>query len=112
MLLFLRLRHCLLTAVFISLHIVTAAQLKADFSLDKSGGCSPLAVSFTNTSTGVSSTTTYEWDFGNGNSSVLKNPGAVFREEKQFTVTLTVKDGNQISTKSQLVTVYKKPTID
>jgi gliding motility-associated-like protein len=113
MLSFFRVKHSLLTVAFIiCLHIVAFAQLKADFTLDKAGGCSPLAVSFTNTSTGISSTATYEWNFGNGNSSSLKNPGAVFREEKQYNVTLTIKDGNQISTETQTVTVYKKPSVD
>ena len=42
------------------------AQLRADFSMDNAGGCSPLTTTFTNRTTGASPTTTYEWDFGNG----------------------------------------------
>lgn len=88
------------------------AQLRADFTLDRSGGCSPLTVSFTNRTTGASASAQYRWDLGNGNTSVLQNPGAVYREEKSYTVTLTVTDGGQSSSKSATVTVYKKPTAD
>jgi PKD repeat protein len=112
MLLSIRLKRRLLVALFICMQMIAYAQLKADFTVDKTGGCSPVSVSFTNASTGTTSGTTYEWDFGNGNTSSLKNPGAIFREEKQYTVTLTVKDGDQTSTKTQIVTVYKKPVVE
>lgn len=87
------------------------AQLNATFYADKQGGCSPLTITFSNT-TNASSSAVYEWDFGNGNTSSLKNPGAVFLDQKEYTVTLTVKDGNQTSSSSLVVTVYKKPVVD
>lgn len=43
----------------------------SDFSLDTSSGCSPLIVSFTNTSSANSSK--YYWDFGDGTSDTTKN---------------------------------------
>ncbi|MCW3106799.1 MAG: internalin, partial [Segetibacter sp.] len=98
---------CLLFKTFFSL-----AQLQADFTTDKPGGCSPLTISFTNTSTGTSATTTYKWDLGNGNPSSLKDPGATYREEKTFTITLTATNGAQTSTKTKQITVYKKPVVD
>ncbi|MBB1285071.1 PKD domain-containing protein [Flavisolibacter sp. BT320] len=88
------------------------AQLTANFTADKTGGCSPLLVQFSNTTTGASASASYHWDFGNGNSSTLKNPGAIFTEEKSYNVTLTIKDGSQSTTKTTVITVYKKPTID
>lgn len=91
--------------------LLVGQPFRADFTPDKNGGCLPLTVSFTNTSTGISPNTTYQWDFGNGNTSVLPNPGASFNEEKTFTVTLTIKDGSQVSTQSKTITVYKKPEI-
>ena len=87
------------------------AQLSAAFTADITGGCSPLVVHFTNTSS-VSSKAVYKWDFGNGNTSTLKDPGAVFLDQKKYTVTLTVIDGNQTSSSSQTITVYKKPVVD
>ena len=104
-------RRFLLPLFFVFLFSSTKAQLKADFTPDKAGGCSPLSISFTNTTTGASTAATYEWNLGNGNTSVFKNAGAVYHEEKNYTVTLTVKDGSQTSTQSKTITVYKKPSV-
>ncbi|HEX8460335.1 MAG TPA: PKD domain-containing protein, partial [Segetibacter sp.] len=88
------------------------AQLLANFTITNPAGCAPLSTSFTNTTTGASAAATYFWDLGNGNTSVLKSPGGTYRDEKTYTVILTVTDGGQTSTKSQQVIVYKKPTFD
>jgi gliding motility-associated-like protein len=87
------------------------AQLQADFSVNKTGGCSPLSINFTNKTSGASASAIYTWDLGNGNSSYEVNPAAVYRVEKTYTVKLTVVDGNKTSSKSQTITVYKRPTI-
>lgn len=87
------------------------AQLQANFSIDKPSGCSPLDVQFTNLTTGASSNATYEWSFGNGNSSNLKNPGASYIDEQNYTVTLTATDGGIKSTISKTITVYKRPVV-
>ena len=87
------------------------AQLNAGFSADKTGGCSPLTVHFTNTSNG-SPAAVYKWDFGNGNTSALKYPGAVFLDKKPYTVTLTVTDGSQTSSTTRTITVYQNPVVD
>ncbi|MEQ1797475.1 MAG: PKD domain-containing protein [Lacibacter sp.] len=88
------------------------AQLNAEFSVSNTQGCAPLKVSFSSLSTGTSSSTTYSWNLGNGNSSVLTNPSAIYYTEGTYTVTLTIKDGNQTSVKSKEVKVVKKPTVD
>jgi len=80
--------------------------------MDRSGGCSPLVVNFTNRTTGASSNAVYKWDFGNGNSSALPGGGAVYTDEQTYTVTLTVQDGANQSTSTQQVTVYKPPVVD
>lgn len=105
-------RKCLLALSFLAASHMTAAQLQAGFQADKSGGCSPLTVSFTNTTTGASSSATYSWDLGNTKTSVLPNPGSIYINEQTYTITLTVKDGAQTSTASQTITVYKKPIVD
>ncbi len=89
-----------------------SAQLQANFTVDKTGGCSPLNVKFTNTTTGASGAVTWQWNLGNSNTSTLKDPGATYFTEKTYTVTLTAKDGAATSTKTIDVTVYKKPTVD
>ena len=91
--------------------ILAKAQLKANFTIDKNGGCSPLTVSCTNTSTGTSSQTIYHWDFGNGHTSSLLNAGATYVQEQGYTITLTITDANKSSTQTKLVTVYKRPEI-
>ncbi len=70
-----------------------------------------MLVQFTNTSRGVSANAVYRWEFGNGNTSSLASPGALFQEEKKYTVKLTVTDGNQTAEKTATVTVYKKPEL-
>ncbi|MDR3713498.1 MAG: PKD domain-containing protein [Puia sp.] len=100
--------------IFLALLIGNAvsAQLNAGFSMDRSGGCSPLVVNFTNTTTGASSNAVYKWDFGNGNSSALVNGAAVYTAEQTYTVTLTVQDGGNQSVSTQQVTVYTPPTVN
>lgn len=100
----------LLLCCFIGIN--ASAQLQANFSVDKDAGCSPLSIKFSNTTTGASAAAIWQWNFGNGNTSALKDPGATYFTEKTYTVTLTVKDGSNSSTKSMTVTVYKKPTVD
>lgn len=99
----------ILSTLFFS--FLADAQVSADFTMDKAGGCSPITINFTNLS-GASSNAKYSWDLGNGNMSALKNPSAIYLQEKTYTVTLTVTDGNQTSTRSKMITVYKKPVVD
>lgn len=88
------------------------AQLQASFTINKEGGCKPLTVQFTNTTTGTISGVTYSWDLGNGNTSTLVSPGATYVEEKVYTVTLTARQGSVTSTATKQVTVYKTPSVD
>lgn len=85
---------------------------KADFTADKTGGCSPLDVRFTNTSTGLSANADYKWEFGNSNTSKLVSPGTTYKEEKTYTVKLTVTDAGKTYTKTMDITVYKKPRVN
>ncbi len=88
----------------------------ADFTPSVTQGCSPLAVSFTNISTGTSATSSYTWTFGNGNgitTSIKNNPvSATYFVGQNYTVTLTINDGAKTSTISKIITVFKKPTIN
>ena len=87
-------------------------QLSASFTLNRESGCRPLTVQFTNTTTGAGPDAIYSWNFGNGNTSTLQNPGATYLEEKTYTVTLTVTWGGSTSTATREVVVYKTPTVD
>lgn len=87
------------------------AQLRVNFTASKTGGCSPVAVLFTNTSTGVTANAVYTWDFGNGNTATTANAGALYKDERNYTVTLTVQDGAQTTATTQVISVYAKPVV-
>lgn len=88
-----------------------SAQLKANFSVDRDAGCSPLLVQFTNLTTGASANARYTWDLGNGNTSFLFAPGATYRNEQTYTVRLTVADGADTASHTAVITVHKKPSV-
>jgi PKD repeat protein len=61
-----------------------------------------LSVSFTDASTG--NPTTWNWDFGDGNSSQVQNPTHTYAAGGNYTVTLTV--GNDCGTTDSLFAIY------
>lgn len=60
----------------------------ADFSATPLSGYTPLPVLFTDLSTGA--VTSYLWNFGDGSTSTLQNPGHYYIMPDTYTVTLTV----------------------
>ncbi len=78
----------------------------ADFTTDITSGTSPVTVQFTDASTG--GVISWFWNFGNGNTSTLQNPAAVYVSPGDYTVTLTVSDGTNSNTKtvSNIISVY------
>lgn len=86
------------------------AQVTANFTVDVDKGCSPLIVTFTNTSTGIG-TLTYEWDLlGNGGTpSTTKDPKFTYTSPGTYTVKLIVSNGSQSSSYQKTLTVYKNP---
>lgn len=88
------------------------SQLQASFISDKEGGCPPFIIQFSDRTSGASDNAVYTWDFGNGNTSDLKNPAAIFTDEKTYTITLTVTDGNKTNTFTSQITGFKKPKAD
>jgi PKD repeat protein len=60
----------------------------ASFSGDPTTGDKPLTVQFTDQSTG--DPTSWEWDFGDGETSTAQNPSHEYTEYGYYTVTLTV----------------------
>lgn len=84
----------------------------AAFSGSPVSGCSPLVVSFQDLSTG--NPTAWNWNFGNGNTSTLKNPTASYFNPGTYTVTLTASNANGANTvtRTQYITVYENPTVN
>ncbi|RPD51786.1 PKD domain-containing protein [Paracnuella aquatica] len=105
------LRHALICACMLLFAPGLYAQLSADFSVDRTSGCAPFTVIFSNKTKGASPQARYAWNFGNGNTSALQSPGATFRTAQTYTVTLTVTDKGVVATKSQQITVYKNPEV-
>ncbi len=85
------------------------AQVTADFTSNTTSGCSPLVVQFSDLSTGP--VTSWFWNFGNGNTSTLQNPAAVYVTPGTYTVSLTVSDGanNDTQTQTNYITVFQNP---
>lgn len=82
----------LLLVSYIGVSAQSQFPAKASFNQDKANGCLPLVVNFTNTSTG--NVAAYYWDFGNGNTSTLKNPGAIYTQAGSYNILLVVTDVN------------------
>jgi len=98
----------LLTLLVVSSFWNLNAQV-ADFKANNFSGCAPLSVSATDLSTG--SPVKWLWDFGNGNTSILQNPGFLLSTPGKYTVSLQIWDAaNNTSSKSYQFQVFKNPT--
>ena len=77
----------------------------ANFSGTPTSGAAPLAVSFTDLSTG--SPTSWSWNFGDGGTSSAQNPSHTYTGAGTYTVQLTATNacGSNTNTKSAYVTV-------
>lgn len=99
----------LLLTVVAMLFTIAASALTVNFGANKYAGCAPLWVSFSDSSSGTSGTTTYFWDFGNSITSIDKNPSTTFLTAGTYTVKLTVTSGSTTLTKTKTITVYENP---
>lgn len=95
--------------LFILLSNILVAQPVANFTANRTSGCSPLNVQFTNQATG--SPTTFFWTFGNGNNSSLPNPSATYIVPGVYSVSLEVSNsaGNNTLTRTAYITVFTSP---
>jgi gliding motility-associated-like protein len=104
----------LILSLFLCQFISFLAKAQApfpDFTADKTSGCSPLTVTFTDQSTG--SPQSWNWSF-NGQLRVGQNPGPVaFTNPGTYSITLTVRNANGINsiTKTDYITVNPSPSI-
>ena len=88
--------------------------VQAAFGMDKSSGCSPLTVNFTNYSYNTTNTAwCFDWDVAtnscNGGGSVNQNPTWTFTQPGTYTVALLVDNGCGYDTTFQNVTVFPSP---
>lgn len=80
----------------------------ANFSAYPTSGNVPLNVTFTDNSTGATSSL---WYFGNGNSSIEQSPKQNYSEPGNYTVTLIANNTNGWSTETQNITVLAQPLL-
>ena len=87
--------------------------LVADFTADLPTGCAPLAVSFTDQSTGTG-IDGWSWTFGDGGTSTTQSPNYSYITPGTYSVTLTVSSSSQncndAVTKTDYITVSGGPT--
>jgi PKD repeat protein len=86
--------------------VVAVGPPTADFSATPTSGPAALAVQFTDTSTGIP--TSWSWDFGDGNSSIQQNPLHTYNSVGTYTVALTATNtaGSTTETKTDFVQVF------
>jgi PKD repeat protein len=70
----------------------------ANFTADVTSGSTPLTVNFTSLSQPSGQITGYDWDFGDGDSSIEQDPTHIYTQAGVFDVTLTVTDGTNFDT--------------
>lgn len=104
--------YCIFLLFLSILSSPVTGQVSVSFNSDKEGGCPPFSVQFSGYANGTTANAVYHWDFGNGNSSDLKDPASIYTEEKTYKVTLTVTDGGKSYSFSKEITGYKKPVAD
>lgn len=76
----------------------------AEFSGTPTSGTAPLAVQFTDASTGA---TSWSWTFGDGGTSTAQNPNHTYNDPGTYTVSLTATNavGSDVETKVDYITV-------
>ena len=108
-----KLVHFFLILVAMLISSSASPQVSADFTtISANTGCGSLVVEFQDLSTG--SPDAWLWDFGNGNSSSLKNPTAIYANSGVYDVTLLVSNSgsNDTKTLTGLIKVYENPVAE
>jgi gliding motility-associated-like protein len=97
----------LLSFIFISR--INAQAPIANFTANKTSGCSPLTVTFQDLST--NNPTSWIWDFGNGQLSSLQNPTVNFSAPGNYTIKLIARNSSGVDQeeKTNYVTVFPSP---
>lgn len=78
----------------------------ASFDVPTTYGCAPLSIEFENNSEGIAF---QEWDFGDGNTSILESPTHVFIDSGTYEVKLTVTDANGCFNDTSIFNILVNP---
>jgi PKD repeat protein len=97
-----------ISLIFVCIIAQTSAQNPVANFKDMSPTCAYNEIQFVNTSIdGID----YYWDFGDGNTSIQKNPVHMYSEAGTYTVKLTVSDNYSTDEINKPVTVYPTPIV-
>ena len=72
-------------------------------------GCAPLAVNFTNFTTGA---TVYNWNFGDGNFSTLYSVNHTYQNAGTYLAIMSANDGCSFASDSVIITVNPQPNVN
>ncbi len=90
--------------------ILVKALPQVSFTKSAAAGDPPLLVIFTNTS--APEVSTFQWNFGDGGTSILENPSHAYSDTGSFIVTLTAADSSGCSGSSSQSIFIKQAVID
>lgn len=86
--------------------VINTYAIQAAFMANPASGTKPLTVTFNNGSTGA---TSYNWNFGNGaTANGFTPPAQTYTASGDYTVTLTVSDGNCTDQASVVINVFNE----
>ncbi|MBN2806081.1 MAG: PKD domain-containing protein, partial [Prolixibacteraceae bacterium] len=86
------------------LYVHPAGATYAAFTMNTQMGCNFRQITFTNLSKGASS---YQWILGNGNTSSVSDPQAIYNTPGTYTVTLTTNTGHS---HSEIIRIFPRPS--
>jgi PKD repeat protein len=95
--------------LFFSLSLIASDNEKVKIKADKQTGYLPLTVKFDGTDENPK--TAYSWDFGNGNTSNLKNPAAMFVNPGTYNIRLIVTNGVTSDSTFMSINVLPNPAL-
>jgi len=92
-------------------YIIVANDPGASFVADDTSVIINQAVHFTDQSTSSGTISSWQWDFGDGNTSTAQNPTHQYSSNGQYTVSLTITDefGSDIMIRNNYITVANLP---
>jgi|GEM_PF-4775226 len=91
--------------------IAVRPTVEADFGASPTSGRAPLTVAFTDSSQGQ--VASWSWEFGDGDTSSVRNPSHIYRAPGAYTVKLTVRGaGGASQTKERVGLILVQPTAD
>jgi gliding motility-associated-like protein len=110
--LFILRKHALALLFVLFAATAAQAQLRAGFTATPRSGCSPILVTYIDTSSGVP--TSWRWDLGNGVISTLRSPSTTYITPGTYAVRLLVTNatGSDSVVKVNYITVLPSPVVD